>query len=79
MGTGLAKRVEGQVGTTEGEVGRPDIGILRTRRGGRSQSWKGVVEVVEVVAVVAVRNTHSGPVSIHERYEKAVAKIVQAA
>ena len=79
MGTGLAKRVEGQVGTTEGEVGRPGIGILRTRRGGRSQSWKGVVEVVEAVAVVAVRNTHSGPASIRERYGRAVARIAQAA
>lgn len=49
-----------------------DIGIPRTPQGGRSQSQ-------EEGEVVVVRNTHSGPASIHERHEGAVARIAQAA
>ena len=72
VGTEAAKRVEGQVGTTQAEVGRMDIGTLRIRQGGRSRSWKeGEVEV-------GARNTHSDPASIHERHEEVAARTVQA-
>jgi len=74
-GTEVVKLVEGQVGTMQEEVGRMDIGTLRTHQGGRSRSWKGEGEVGEVGA----RNIHSGLVSIHERHEGAVAKVVQGA
>jgi len=67
----VAKRVEGQVGTTQGEVGRMDIGMPRNRQGGRSRSWEVVVE--------EVRNTHSDLANIHERHGEVVARIVQAA
>lgn len=73
VGTEVARRVEEQVGTTQGEVGRMDIGIPRTRRGGRSQSWE------EVVVEEEVKNIRFGPASIHEWHEEAIAKIAQAA
>ena len=71
-GMEVAKRVEGQVGTTQGEAGRMNIGIPRSPQGGRTQNW-------EVVVAAEVRNTHSGPASIRERHEWAVARIAQAA
>jgi len=67
----VVKSVEGQAGTTEAEVGRMDIGTLRTLQGGKAQSWEELV--------VGVRNTHSGLGSIHERCEEATARIVGAA
>lgn len=52
-----------------------DIGILRTRQGGRSRSYgeEGEEEGEEA------RSTRSGLVSIHEGHERVVAKIVQVA
>lgn len=66
------KRDEGQVGTTQEEVGRMGIGTLRNCQGGKARSR-------EVVVVVGVRNTHSGPGSIHERCEKVVVRLAWAA
>jgi hypothetical protein len=48
-----------------------DIGTLRTRQGGKLQSWEAVV--------AEVRSTRPGPASIRELCEEAVAKPVQAA
>lgn len=65
------KRDGGQVGTTQEEVGRMGIGTFRNRQGGKARSRK--------LVVVGVRNTHSGPGSIHERCEKVIVRLAEAA
>ena len=70
-GTGVVKLDEGRVDTTQGEVGRMDIGTLHIPLGGKAQSW-------EEAAEAEVRNTHSGPASIRGRCGRGVVGTVQA-